>query len=187
MIHANFFELIAQNVRILCSDILCLEKGLVHLDTGEKISSDAILCGTGWIPSLQFFSREQLIEFGLAYPLSDEPAVVQKSWAKLQAAADQKVLSSFPQLAKAPPHLPQTRHASPLQTLQAHCSFLRHRCDPLHRLYRPNLCRQLLRRRGGAEFMAHCLSRRQASTPGGRRKEARRSGALHGVVQTQVF
>ena len=34
--------------------------------------------------------------------------------------------------------------------------------------------------------MGYCLSGQQASTSGGGR-EARRSGALYGVVQTQVF
>ena len=101
---ADFFDLIAQNVRIYCADIASLDKGLIRLETGEDIPSDAILCGTGWVPSLQFFSRDQLIEFGLPHLCIDETSDIQKFWAELNAHADQKVLSSFPQLADPPSH-----------------------------------------------------------------------------------
>lgn len=83
---------------------MSLDKGLIRLQTGEEVSSDALLCGTGWVPSLQFFSREQLIELGLPHPRADQPSAEQKVWANLEAAADKKVLSSFPLLANPPPH-----------------------------------------------------------------------------------
>ena len=96
--------MIAKNVKIYCADILSLDQRLIRLQSGEEIPCDAILCGTGWVPSLQFFSREQLVEFGLPHAHSDESVPEQEIWAKLDAAADETVLSRFPKLANPPPH-----------------------------------------------------------------------------------
>jgi hypothetical protein len=46
--HPDFFDTIASGVRVYCGDILCVKKDLIRLTSGEEISADAILCGTGW-------------------------------------------------------------------------------------------------------------------------------------------
>ncbi|MCJ1246719.1 monooxygenase [Trapelia coarctata] len=102
--HDEFFDLIAQNVRIYSADILSLGPNLVHLQTGEKIPSDALLCGTGWVPSLQFLSPPLCIELGLPYPRASTPHSEQALWTQLEAAADERVLASFRQLAHPPPY-----------------------------------------------------------------------------------
>ena len=48
------------------------------------------MCGTGRTPSLQFFSRDQLVEFGSPHARSDESATEQYTWADLEAAADEE-------------------------------------------------------------------------------------------------
>ncbi|MCJ1381095.1 monooxygenase [Xylographa soralifera] len=102
--HADFFDTIEQNVRIYCADIQSLDKGLVRLKNGEEIPAQALLCGTGWVPSLQFFTPEQCTELGLPHPRKDEPSDEAAHWAQLEAAADKKVLAFFPSLANPTPH-----------------------------------------------------------------------------------
>lgn len=102
--HPDFFYVVAENVKIICAEILSLEPHRICLKSGEEIPCEAILCGTGWTPSLQFFSRDQLVELGLPHARSDESATEQQTWADLEAAADKEVVSRFPQLADPPPH-----------------------------------------------------------------------------------
>ncbi|MCJ1391349.1 monooxygenase [Xylographa bjoerkii] len=102
--HADFFDTIEQNVRIYCADVQSLDKGLIRLQSGEEIPAQALLCGTGWVPSLQFFTPEQCVELGLPHSRKDDPPDEEALWAQLEAAADKKVLASFPSLANPPPH-----------------------------------------------------------------------------------
>lgn len=111
--HEDFFETIAKNVRIYAGEIATLEKDLIRLDTGEEIASDVILCGTGWVPSLQFFSEDQCRDLGLPQPVSSSPAEETNHWAKLEAEADQKGLLTFPQLANPPPHYHKPTNHTP--------------------------------------------------------------------------
>lgn len=79
-----------------------MDTDVVRLQSGDEIRCDAILCGTGWVPSLQFFTREQKVELGLPHAQSDENPTGGKSWAELEANADMTVLSHFPLLANPP-------------------------------------------------------------------------------------
>lgn len=104
MNHPDFFSTIAENTRIYTGDILQLEESLLRLKDGTSIKSDAILCGTGWVSSLQFFSQAQCKDLGLPYLLSEESPEESSHWAQLASTADQKVVSTFPYLANPPPH-----------------------------------------------------------------------------------
>lgn len=73
------------------------------LETGEEIPSDVILCGTGWVPSLQYFTQGQCQELGLPQIL-DEAKEENARWASLEAEADLKVLTNFPLLQNPPEH-----------------------------------------------------------------------------------
>ena len=111
--HSDFFDLIAANVKTYCADNPVLEGDAIHLESGEVIPCDAILCGTGWVPSLQFFSREQKIELGLPHDRSDETPAEQKGWAELESVADSSVISRFPLLADPPPHYAKPARETP--------------------------------------------------------------------------
>ncbi|KAL8689708.1 MAG: hypothetical protein Q9224_004582, partial [Gallowayella concinna] len=71
----SFWDTIAQNVQVYREDIQELQKGTIRLTNGEDVRSDAILCGTGWIPSLGFFDQELLAELGIPQPLDQYPMV----------------------------------------------------------------------------------------------------------------
>jgi len=102
--HSDFFEKIANNVLIYCGDIQGISKDRIHLSTKEEVVSDVILCGTGWVPSLQFLSDEQRRRFGLPHPLVDVTAEEKSHWEELEATADVEVIATFPQLANPPAH-----------------------------------------------------------------------------------
>lgn len=102
--HEDFFDTIADNVKIYVGDVQGLEEGLLRLQTGETIPSDVILCGTGWVPSLQFFTDEQCHELGLPHSVTDESEEEKSRWTKLEEEADQKVITTFPLLKSPPEH-----------------------------------------------------------------------------------
>ncbi|CAG8952777.1 hypothetical protein HYFRA_00009022 [Hymenoscyphus fraxineus] len=95
--HTDFFEVIAEHVRIYAGDIKSLDQNGLHLKTGEDIRCDVVLCGTGWVPSLQFFTQSQCEDLGLPHMnLHDS------QWADIEKKADAKVLATFPQLDSPP-------------------------------------------------------------------------------------
>lgn len=91
-------------MRVYSGDVDCLERDILRLHDGEEIPTDALLCGTGWVPSLQFFSQAQCQELGLPH-LLDEVSIDEKSrWTVLEEEADSEVIATFPQLANPPVH-----------------------------------------------------------------------------------
>ncbi|PQE08057.1 hypothetical protein CJF32_00008143 [Rutstroemia sp. NJR-2017a WRK4] len=121
--HEDFFDTVAENVRIFVADVKGLRKSSLQLRSGEEIPSDAVLCGTGWIPSLQFFSETRFRELGLPHSLVQEADEEKSRWKDLEARADVRVITTFPQLANPPEvyHKPVThtpyrlyRHVVPI-------------------------------------------------------------------------
>ncbi|EHK99190.1 hypothetical protein M7I_5023 [Glarea lozoyensis 74030] len=102
--HEDFFDTVASGARIYSADVVGLEKGKVVLSTGESLDSDVILCGTGWVPSIKFFTEEQRRQLGLPHSLSSVPAEESDHWSQLEKAADLKVVTKFPQLGDPPAH-----------------------------------------------------------------------------------
>lgn len=100
----DFWHAIAMNVQVIHEDVDGLEKGLIRLKDGLEIPADAILCGTGWVSSLNFFDHDQLAKFGLPQPIGTYPAEEAAMWRALEQDADRVVLDRFPILANAPKH-----------------------------------------------------------------------------------
>ncbi|KAL8838533.1 MAG: hypothetical protein Q9170_002113 [Blastenia crenularia] len=100
----DFWDTIAEKVQVYHADIEILKTGIIRLKDGETVESDAILCGTGWVPSLDFFDQDMLAELGIPQPLEDYPPEEAKKWDALEKDADQEVLKRFPILANPPEH-----------------------------------------------------------------------------------
>ncbi|KAL8657116.1 MAG: hypothetical protein Q9226_002231 [Calogaya cf. arnoldii] len=100
----NFWDTIAQNVQIHYEDIQELQKNNIRLKSGEDIRCDAILCGTGWTPSLSFFDQDLLADLGIPQPIETFPLDEAKMWERLEGDADREVLNRFPFLADPPEH-----------------------------------------------------------------------------------
>jgi hypothetical protein len=90
-----------------------LDEGVVHLKGGDDIKSDAILCGTGWKPDIQFFDEEAKIQLGLPHDPEVESITSREKWARLDAEADKRVLVELPLLAKPPPHQHKQAQCTP--------------------------------------------------------------------------
>lgn len=105
--HDDFWDTISANVYVHRDQIRSLDKNIVRLEGGGELECDAIVCGTGWNPSLQFFETEQLVELGLPTPLEDEPSDISQHWENLLRDADQVICSKFPLLANPPKHTHQ--------------------------------------------------------------------------------
>lgn len=76
----------------------------MRLKNGGEISTDVLLCGTGWQASPGFFDRDTAIQLGLPHSFDDEPAEEAKLWARLEREADQHIMRRFPHLAHPPAH-----------------------------------------------------------------------------------
>ncbi len=83
-------------------DILELGRKLVRMKNGDQISTDVLLCGTGWKSTLGFFDQDLLVKLDLPYPAESKATETEEQWAQLEKEADQKVLEQFPQLANPP-------------------------------------------------------------------------------------
>ncbi|CAG8956469.1 hypothetical protein HYFRA_00003854 [Hymenoscyphus fraxineus] len=102
--HDDFWDVIAQNVHVYRADIKSMESGVIVLEDGIEIQSDALLCGTGWKSNYPFFSSAQVAALGLPRALegSDQES---ETWKTLLERADKKVVANFPQLGNPPPFL----------------------------------------------------------------------------------
>lgn len=89
-----------------------MEKDTVHITDEISIPSDVILCGTGWAPSLQFFSPELCAELDVPHAI-DAANDKDRQWAQLEAEADTAVLARYPQLAHPPPYPRKKYGATP--------------------------------------------------------------------------
>lgn len=118
--HPDFWNTIAHNVLIYNSDIVSLSSHHTHLENGEAVPTDALLCGTGWSSTLSFFSQDLLAQLGLPHSLSHSPSSNnEKEWAKLEQEADKKVLTRFPMLANPPPHYHKIPFTTPYRLYNA--------------------------------------------------------------------
>ena len=100
----DFWDTVADKVQVYREDIECLGNGMIRLKSGKEVNSDAILCGTGWVPSLSFFDQDMLAALGIPQPLEEYPAEESKAWEALERNADRQVLDRFPLLANPPKH-----------------------------------------------------------------------------------
>lgn len=101
--HEDFWDAIAKNVSVYRSDIRTMQSDAIVLQDGSIIKSDALFCGTGWRRQYPFFTKEQTIDFGLPH-VPEAGLKESKKWEPLLKAADQKVITQFPQLANPPPY-----------------------------------------------------------------------------------
>jgi hypothetical protein len=117
--HDDFWEQIANHVSIHRDQVQSVDAGMVRLESGTQVPCDAIVCGTGWIPSIEFFDKDMLIKLDLPYPLKDQPHDVAEKWTRHEQAADKIVCERFPLLANPPAHAHQKVESTPYRLYQA--------------------------------------------------------------------
>lgn len=110
--HDDFWETISSKVHIHRDEIRSMGESIVHLRSSKDIKCHAVVCGTGWVPSLQFFNNEQLIRLGLPSPLESEPKDVSEHWKELFQEADQEICRRFSLLEHPPKHSRRKIHST---------------------------------------------------------------------------
>lgn len=105
--HDDYFDTFAKHVDIFGDEIDSLEEGQINLKSGDSISTDALVLGTGWAFSFGYLDESLRARLGLPYPINAnvavDPGSVQPSeWEALEQAARPTVLSELPILADPP-------------------------------------------------------------------------------------
>jgi dimethylaniline monooxygenase (N-oxide forming) len=101
--HDDFWDQVAENVQVYRDEIKSLNEKVVRLEGGLEFPCDAILCGTGWHPSIEFFDNQLLIQLGLPHNKKDDPEEDREKWSKLTDEADKEICDMLPMLANPPP------------------------------------------------------------------------------------
>ncbi|KAF4631973.1 hypothetical protein G7Y89_g6153 [Cudoniella acicularis] len=90
--HDDFWPLVAEHITIYRDGIKSLGNKTIYLNGGMHFPCDALLCGTGWKPGIEFFNSKTLLELGLPHLQKDEPYEVTAKWEKLILEADESVI-----------------------------------------------------------------------------------------------
>lgn len=70
--HEDFWDTIAQNVKIYRSGVDFMKLNAIVLKDGAEIATDALLCGTGWKSNYPFFDSDLVRSLGLPHPVETE-------------------------------------------------------------------------------------------------------------------
>lgn len=111
--HADLWPLIAEKVFVYRDDIESLGNKTINLTSGTKVPCDALLCGTGWKPGLEFFTPSLLVSLDLPHNPSDEPSSTTEKWEKLISEADTQICQRFRLLANPPSHFHRKLDTTP--------------------------------------------------------------------------
>lgn len=105
--------MIAKKVAIHRIGITSLSDHKILLDSGEEVPCDALLLGTGWKSSLNFFSDGLAASIGLPHDPSLDDPVEHARWQTMEAEGDAAVIKRFPILASPPPHVLKRVYTTP--------------------------------------------------------------------------
>jgi hypothetical protein len=100
----NFFDLVREGkIKVHIADIDSLSGSNVHLSTGEVLTTDVLVCVTGWRhhPPIKFLPEGIDAQLGLPH-FSKQPD-------KLAQKADEEILARFPRLKNQPVPNPKAR------------------------------------------------------------------------------
>jgi hypothetical protein len=100
----DYWDVIAKRVKVYRGDIERLEPHRVVLKDGREVSSDVLICGTGWRQEHPYFSPEESARVGLPIKFEETELAntVTRQWSKLEEEADRRVLERWPYLANTP-------------------------------------------------------------------------------------
>ena len=115
----DFWETIAEKVHVYRQDITSMTDGTIKLHDGTVLTTDALVCGTGWESTFDYFSTSEAAKLGLSVPIDAQPSDIAAKWEKLEAEADSKVVKMFPRLASPPSHFKRPLTATPYRLYKA--------------------------------------------------------------------
>ena len=98
----DFWDLVAEKVRVYRQDTERIEETGMLLVDGKKVDADAIVYATGWKHAHPFLDESLAAELGLSVPKETSRAKDIRRWEELERSADVEVLHRFPELKSAP-------------------------------------------------------------------------------------
>ncbi|KAF4991916.1 hypothetical protein FDECE_13858 [Fusarium decemcellulare] len=113
----DFFQLVKDGmIKVHIADIVSLQDHQINLSGGKTLSSDALVCSTGWRhrPSIQFLPEGIDVDLGLPHSTTSQ-------YSGLVAKADSFLMNSFPALQNQPtlnPHYRPMNGTSPAEDLR---------------------------------------------------------------------
>ncbi|KAL6714953.1 hypothetical protein ACLMJK_007213 [Lecanora helva] len=105
--HDDFWDLVSQEVNIYRSDRFNTKADALVLDDGTEVTTDIVLCGTGWKSAYTFLSSEQICDLGLPHDPSEDSEEERQSWGSSMKSADRSILEQYPILGDPPDHCKQ--------------------------------------------------------------------------------
>lgn len=111
---SDYWDVIAQKVKVYRSDVDRLEESKVVLEDGSEVETDVLICGTGWKQEHPYFSSMEAARVGLPVSLDQGDIVAEerKQWSTLEKEADRKVLQRWPYLAHTPAFKSRKHHTT---------------------------------------------------------------------------
>jgi len=111
----DFWDTIASKVQVYRQDIVTLIDHSIQLEDGELISSDLLICATGWQPSLSFLAPTEAAHLGLSILQSSIDPDTARKWSDLDEQTDREILHQFPSLVNPPTHAPPDMLRTPFR------------------------------------------------------------------------
>jgi dimethylaniline monooxygenase (N-oxide forming) len=81
-----------------------MNKDGIVLHSGATLPCDALICGTGWEQTYNFFTEEQRHELGLPVEAGRQTPSESATWSCLNEDADQKLRKKWPAITNPPPY-----------------------------------------------------------------------------------
>jgi dimethylaniline monooxygenase (N-oxide forming) len=110
----DFFDVIAERVKVYRSDIAEIGAESVVLADGTKVENvDMIIYSTGWRQTPGHYDLQTSAALGLPLPLGPEATLSRQKWADLDAQAEKSVLARFPILSNPPRYFKKEARMTP--------------------------------------------------------------------------
>ncbi|EMC91068.1 hypothetical protein BAUCODRAFT_126990 [Baudoinia panamericana UAMH 10762] len=98
----DWWDVIARKVQVCRGEIARLEPDHLVLNDGRVVSTDVLICATGWKQEFPFFSAKEAARLGLPIPLNETKLVddERQLWRAEDSEAEKRVLARWPYLAQ---------------------------------------------------------------------------------------
>jgi dimethylaniline monooxygenase (N-oxide forming) len=100
----DFWDEVAQGVRIVRGDIVKLEDDELVLEDGRRVRTDVLICATGWKQEFPFFRPAEAARLGVPLSLKEEVLVEKEKayWEFMDSSAERAVVARWPYLRQVP-------------------------------------------------------------------------------------
>jgi hypothetical protein len=109
----DFFDTLADGVKIIREDISEMAVDSVILADGSRVTVDTVIFGTGWRQNPSHYDPHTAASLGLPVPVDLTTTIDMDKWESLEATADKAVLTRLPILANPPSYFKKQPRVTP--------------------------------------------------------------------------